>query len=398
MHVTSGLALAAAACGGNDDEGSTALSIRDSDQYAIVSSVFGPDTSTSFLVTVPGLESDVEPDYGRALEVPGLANVIGRPEERKFFVGNGETRSLTEYLVEGNRVVTGRTLSFANLGVTDIISPGRYVFVSPTKAYYFNDQTRGAIIWDPEAMSVVGEIPLPDADVQGFSNFQVADNVIVRGSSVLVPVFWHDGDYVRFNTYGRIYEIDSATDEVIATRDFSECVGLVTASIADDGIIFVSTDGYMAFTRYVLGGSNGSQSCAIEIPPGQTVAEATVTDLSLPTGGKPGGSVLASGEATYIRVRENADAYNADSYDEGIDAGEMRWYTWDQESGTALPAESALSAAGGSFYFQPDRRLFSPSSSDDFSSAVLVELRPSGTPSPGVEIRGFPFGVVKFRD
>ena len=148
--------------------------------YAIPTEVYGADfaTSTSFVSVVPSL--DVERiGLDQAREKDGRASVMAI--DNYLYVASSSAPVIERFAVQpdGSLVEAGR-LSFANYGLPEFFSIDAWgnIPISPTKAYVFNGSTGAHVVWNPETLEIVGEIPGPEVLRPGWDLESVA---IVRG-------------------------------------------------------------------------------------------------------------------------------------------------------------------------------------------------------------------------
>src|SRR5262245_44456837 len=92
---------------------------------------FGPDLTTSYLVTLTSLDSSTVMDLGNAIELPDYANVAGIVGEPHVWLGYELSPIVERWdLTADGRFERGPRLSFANLGAATVSPDAQGAFIS----------------------------------------------------------------------------------------------------------------------------------------------------------------------------------------------------------------------------------------------------------------------------
>jgi hypothetical protein len=372
--------LAAVASGCADDASTNSNGKGDQeDSFPTTSIVFGDDGSTTtYLSLLPSLDTQ-EVDHDEAREFAGWADLWVHGD--KLFVSDGEAPALTRFSVgDDGSLDEGDRISFANYGA-DTAAFWRNVIVSSTKAYLFITESREVVIWDTEALEIIGTFALPDLEDRGAQQPYVTTDrgAIVRGDRLYVTVSWGDWDNYALSDDSVILVIDTDRDEVIDTLPVT-CPDLNVATIDDGGDIY--------FSNWVYGVSpalfeDGAHTCAVRIKAGQDVVD---EDWALTFA-----DVTDGREAAALRFIGDGKALLSVFYDERVEIGDdverpavvdspnWRFWTLDLKTLDASELED-IDWHGGGYYgtrIEDQSMLFVPSG--DYASTTAYELFADGT-------------------
>lgn len=364
--------------------------------YALTTNVWGDDGATGYLYTVRSL-SEGSASLDAAIEVPGGAWIYGREGERFVYVSSGElgpTLKRFEVLDDG-RLLEGPTISFAGLGLTQAPRFGAVQILSDTKAYLVDSAQHRVATWNPRDMEIGNVIDLDVEERDGLPGW--IPKSILRGDKLFLTVVWElDWEY---GAASRLIAVDTATDEIVDTRDDDRCEQLAIGSLSSDGTAYYSAYAHSPAARLVLGPAYGTRSCGLRVvPSGTTLDVGWEVDLSALADGRPAGEfVLASDEVGFFRAYYADEVgVTAETWQDKQGAPGFRWWRWEIGAETAeeipnqeLTVEAAHYVVGGKTY------VGNPSA--DWATTTIVELDPEGALREGLSVSGTPGGLVKVR-
>ncbi|HTV17460.1 MAG TPA: hypothetical protein VMG12_02280 [Polyangiaceae bacterium] len=180
------------------------------------------------------------------------------------------------------------------------------MFVAPDRAYFIEDaHPEEVIVWNPEAMAVIGTIPL---GLDALGALQPGANLARHGSLLLAAAYWRDGDGVNWGDHVRLLEIDPATDSVVAESDEARCRSLVPSGPTASGAYYFSAETTSAAVRAMLGDGFGYTPCLLRVAPDSGSFDASFfPDLQALNGGRPVGAVMLVDERSAL-----LDVWHAD--------------------------------------------------------------------------------------
>jgi len=369
--------------------------------YLVATAVFKPEGTQMFLVTVPNLDAGTQPDYDRSVTIERFTPLFGESGKTTFYTGSEDTPEITRWQLEGDRLVQGPRVSFANQGLKNTnYYPGYVRFASPTKAYVFDAPSSSVIIWNPADMTVTGEIKLDLAPLSGDRKPYFGDEIVQRkDGKLLAGVYWYGDNQQGGGDFVRVYTIDPATDTVTRDDD-TRCGDNYSSSLASDGTAYYSGGASSVITRERLGAGFGATPCLLRIvPPGGTFDDAYAIDPRTLTGGRPSGEVILVDDRTaFLRA---FDASLAPAFDgdirKYIDAPAYSWWRWTIGEPQATLVPNQTPGTSGGLRFRVDDRQLVTVSSQDFSTTTLTELSATKGVVPQITLRGYPYGVLRLR-
>jgi len=415
------LLLVAAGCGDDsatrDDDTGTATDntgTGDGDgeptaQFLVNHALFTPDGSTTFLSLVDSLSAGTEVDTSESIELPGYV-IVSAPPDRSgtFYIGLSDRPLLQRYEVglDGTVAVTGE-VSFAGLGLTSassLIDPIHYV--SPTKAYFVDNATLQVIVWNPQAMEIVGSFELDGlfedtyVPVMYFLNEDAGRLVVSSG---------YQRPDMTFDPMGRVAIIDTANDSVVYGEQ-TRCGFLSwTTQDTDGNTYFISHSG-QAITRAAgVSGDPTFEPCMVRLESGATdFDDSYYVDLTTLTGRPAGALVPGAGDTAYTLVyQEDAPPITPDNYNDAFGAPFWEYYsfTLGDEENTIAKVPDVPAGAPYAVGFEVDVGTataplptpFATSVSADFSSTVVYDITDPTVWTPEISAPGFVYSIKRIR-
>ena len=388
-------ALAAGSC---DDTSATSDDIPATGPLHVVSSsVFTPDAATTFLRIAPSLEAGF--DQAPAIEVPGVPFLMAPPQpDGRFYVALQEEPTIERYEIEDGAVVRTGRVSLAGVGVGSFTSFS-HAIVSPTKAYYFGLDEERVVVWDPESMTVTGElavnIPFDDPEMAGLIPY--AQLPLVHDGLAIVPFALYDGSVERVGQQSGVVLIDIETDTVVVDVD-SRCASIGTATVAADGHVYFGSTPFGATTAATSQPELVSD-CALRrlSPDGSGLDDEFVADLRGLDETAPTGGLLAGARDFYVKVFDEtlASAPLTSSIDYAVSA--WRWWRIDLASMTGAPVAAMPPSSAGYRYHTVDGRTFVDEYDEESQRSVMWSVSEPDGPSPIVRVLGFVYGMARVR-
>ncbi len=384
-----------ASAGGGAGEGSGP---SEAPAFVLGTRVWDDVTITSYFHVVGSLAAGTEIDESRALEQPGAAKLVALPEIDWFGLHSGEEPVVTRYtLGAGGRLVAGKSMSLLNYGVEGLWDT-HYV-VSSTKAYYADRAGEQLIIWNPGEMRVLGTIPLPDTQREGYlALYGYAP--IVRGNSLLISVGWFDweeSDSVLGET--GLVEIDTETDSVVGFEVDDRCGGVTQPITLPSGDTLLANSA-LAGVAHRLDRLT-TRPCALMVRESETVFDADyLAELDAITGfdivGEP---IPAGGSTVFLRAFDDS---LADVIEDGFTwdtTGQLGWHwlRWDVATDAIETMAELEPAKADVVWFQTDGHTYGMRTNADDSESQLVDLTVAGGPQNRLLAPGFLHGVARVR-
>jgi hypothetical protein len=369
--------------------------------YLISTTVFGPEGTATYLLTVPSLDAGVEPDYDGAVSLDGFTSLYGRNGHRDVYVGSASTPEITRWLVgDDGRLTPGDTVSFAPLGVTMTADYPEFVaFVSETKAYFYDSAGARLVIWNPAEMTVTGELALP-ADTLGALQPSLGGGLVMRpDGTLLVGITWYDSKTLEAGDRVRVIAVDTALDQVSNVTDDEGCGNVFFTSRSSDGTAYFSGASWTQVIRDLIGVGYGAIPCNLRIvPPGRSFDDAYTVNMAALTGRPTGELVLAGDDVAFVRAwhDEDAPSFDGDANAHTAHAA-YRWWRWKLGEPTASLVEPQIPSVGGGIRYWVDDRTYVTNPTADFASTTLAELSAERGIVPHITLRGYPYGVVRVR-
>lgn len=399
--VVGPLLLLVLACGdddkGQEDPAGGEDNVATGPVFAIGTSVFGQDTTTSYVRVVKDLDMEgKEVDLKNAYEFPGNSDLSAH--EGLLLVASGDAPKLDRYRVTGELKLgkLPETLDFSNHGIASAAFWNNQ-FVAADKAYMLNGAAE-IIVWNPQTMETAGTIALPEFKNRGalrpVTGLADRSSVAFDGKYYL-PVYWTDEQYADRSDDSVIVVIDIETDTVEDTLE-AGCPGLDYATVDDDGKIHFSNWTGGPGTYYVLG---TAQNCIATLDP-KSGTLATKTFASM-TGGHEGAAFMYAGGGRFVMSvfdEERADVENAED-PFSIVAG-LNWQLWsyDPETGEAGPVSGVDWNSGAVIHARIGDDLYSLVPGADYKSTTAYKLGANGTSAEvAFRIYGWSYRLFRLR-
>jgi hypothetical protein len=368
--------------------------------YAIGASVFGPEgNNTSYVALVPSLGREVQIDYSQVLEVASASTVFGPHKGAVFAVGLDEKPTLTKYeITEQARFVEHETLDFTNFGLSYMWrDPGLVPFLSANKAYVLDADELQVVVWDPEAMLIVGSFSIDGVADADYPITRFEPDPTLRGDELLV-VATHSTDDVTA-PFSTLISFDTKNDRVTRVLREERCGGLWDSVQDSKGDVYFSTGVWDAAQHRVLGDSVAAAPCIVRVKAGANEFDPNYFVEATSIGGTAaGGLVSGGGDVAYLKVLDEAalPAIEPTDFDD-VWAG-ANWSWWRVELGSNNAQRSSLPAAGGGGgELYVDGKAYARNTDSEFSATTLLDMSASGGPSQQLSLRGYPYGIVRVR-
>lgn len=379
-----------------DTDGGASTACQDG-WYALATSVpSGQDSTSMFVATHCGLGAG-ELSLDEAIEVPGGGRIFTYPEESALFIHSFEQETLTrvDVLEEGTMQVGG-SLSLARYG-------GSFAnlnhFVSPTKAMFFDGGSSSVILWNPSAMEITGDVPLPfspdDGAHPGFEGAIPSGRadyaVALDDGRLLVPLWWVNWESVRMWPGFSALLVDPSADtvELVESADHG-CPAALHLTRDPNGDLLIAADAWsLAFAW--SGQDDLPHTCTLRTTTGSTeFADVPVVDLRPRIGGRSGGGLSVSASGTAYTT-----AYYAEIGDSEPDifarfnAG-AAWKIWRfafEGNGPGEEIAGIPAGAGNVPFYQFGDRLYVNVDLDD-TAQVFFEIPDDGAAIEGLSVPG----------
>jgi hypothetical protein len=405
------LALAAQGCSSNDavivppsgaGAGEPPAEVDDSPLYAISASVFGEEGNTSYVALLPSLDGCTPIDYGRVLEVGSASSVFG-PEKGAFFaVGLDEAPTVTKYQITGDeRFVERATIDFSGYGLTYMWrDPGLVPFLAANKAYVIDNRELQVVIWNPAAMEIEGSFSLAEVEDPAYPLTRFEIDPTFRDDELVVLVTHSTEDDVGA-PYSSLMTIDTVNDRVTSVVREERCGGLWDSVKDSKGDIYFASGTWDAAQHRVFGGDVETAPCMLRMKAGESGFDPDYfVDATSIGGFAAGGLVSGGGDTAYIKVLDETALPPIDAEDfDAVWGGEV-WRWWRLELGSSAPATPVINLAlsnGGGGELMVEDKTYVRNATADFASTTLLDMSADGEPTPGLTLRGYPYGIVRLR-
>ncbi len=392
------LALVTAGCGGDASESDDGATGGDNagPVYAIGTSVFGQDTSSSYVRLVSDLDldgSDIALDQAR--EFAGNSDVV--VFNGSLLVADGDKPEIARYVVTDALGLEQAPppVNFGNFGIASAAF-WNHQFVRADQAYLVNGAAE-LIVWNPSTMEVTGTIALPTLEPRGGLRPVpgLADrSSVVHDGKFYLPLYWTDDSYADRTDDSVIVVIDVETDSVEDTLA-ANCPGLDYGTLDDEGQIHFSNWTGGPGTYYVLG---TAQTCIATLDP----VSATVTTKTFAsiTGGHEGAALKYAGGGRFVMSVFDEVRADAQSADEpfGI-VGGLNWQLWsyDPATGDAAPITDVDWNSGAVIHSLIGDDLYSLVPGDGYQSTIAYRLDGDGGAEAAFRITGWSYRLFRVR-
>jgi hypothetical protein len=382
-----------------EDSGTDSAMPAEPALFALVAQVFADDAANnqSYVVVTDALEGNAMLSLDDGIELAGRAIGVGPVDGGVIFVGGDSGPTLTRYdLQDDGSLEEGDTVSFIGEGVATIGEYGGQIhFVSDDKAYFFDGPTAQMVIWNPEAMTVIGATALTDLVIEGATLTFTASPLVV-GSKLITFAGWRLGPAVPSEV--GIVVVDTTSDEVTVIRD-DRCGYARDGALGDDGMVYVATEAYGAAVHR-LNAENAAAPCMLRFDPETSeIDDSFELALNELADGAPTGSLVRGPEgAVFVRVLDENAVEIADDTHPRVLASATAWQ-WASVALGDAPSLSLLDteAGGGSVVMQELGEHFIAPLFTGSESTTLVPLTSDGLGEPLATIPGLVFSAVKLR-
>jgi hypothetical protein len=161
-----GISPADSSVGNDPDAGGDSGAPSEPPLYALVSV---PSTAmgapvTSYVILSDTLTGELKTE-GAAIEVAGSAIAAGQAGSKRLFIGTNQGGLLKRYdLTDDGKLAASGEVNFEAKQVPNFLSyASNFQFVDAHKAYFLALDAAKIVVWDPETLTLTGEIALPES-------------------------------------------------------------------------------------------------------------------------------------------------------------------------------------------------------------------------------------------
>jgi hypothetical protein len=338
--------------------------------------VRNPDGRNIYVGAVPDVPTG-ELDISRFLE---FGNVDVTTNAGYVFVWDRDPATMTRYTVGADlALLPGPTISFANQGVSG--SPA-HVYISETRAYTPSPQLDLVVVWNPQAMEIIGTLPMdPPERPAGLETFFFDGRLV--GDRVIWSLASTNFDGVSDHPAAAVAIANAFGDEPVQVVEDDRCVGADGTQVDAEGNYILragaSWGSYAAYGER----TDGVRTCLLRIRPGEwqfdpdylvDMKELTGSYVNFPWFHVQGSQYLAQPWDPDVPLPEVLDDY---WIGEGltpmlvdIDTGESQPYP--DVAGSIMVSSIEVELDGVAYY------QLSQTGSGVNGSAQISELRPTG--------------------
>jgi hypothetical protein len=291
-----------------------------------------------------------------------------------------------------------KVLNFANEGLASVLlDEWRNTFISPTKAYLYDDTSGGHIIWNPTTMTITGRIPADDLVREGLTID--GSPGFLRGNRLYRTVTWKNWDDFKTSSEQYVLVFDTDNDKLLSKTADSRCPAL-TAQITQDekGTLYFSNWIYNVAETLVR---QAPKSCAIRILPGsETPDPSWVLTYSDLTGGKEGAGLSYTKDGKALLSVFDATGLTIDATTDISEiTKEERWdlYAVELEAKTVAKVDGTPRFAGGYTQLKLDGLQLAFFPAADYSSTTLFELPAAGPAKKRLELPGWSYQLLRIK-
>lgn len=303
----------AAASGTGGSGGAAGSGQTESAQYLAVGRFSTPEGQFGYGNILNSIGPDTVIDLEQAGVFPGIGSLgVADEPNGEFFVGVAESPLIQRYQATADNSVelTGEFSVFPFGAPSGV---GIMLILDRNKGYLFSYLTQSIIVFDPEAMELVREVPVDFNLPPGIPGF--FGNVALRdGNRVVIMTMGSLGGVIHPATRAVIVDIE--TDEV-RYADREGCGGLVYATKDTSGNLYFGPLLRLATEVLVGVADPANQSCILRIARGADDFDPDFVDL-LELAGRPvGGLVSGPGDSAYLlALADGAPAVDLDNFSE----------------------------------------------------------------------------------
>jgi hypothetical protein len=361
--------------------------------YAMTVHAFGPDSTTSYLVTMPSLDEGHLMDLDSAIELPDYANAAGIPGEPFVWLGYSATPTVERWdLRADGRFERGPTLSFANLGASYVSPDAQGAFISRELAAVPNQDTGELIFWNPTAMEIIGSLDLEIPERDGVT--PLVRSTTARPDGTLLLSYYYLSADGEFSDVAGVVVVDPTGPAVVGRDEWEGCNYNYARDTAD-GTVYLTVNASWIQGRLVYpdGGPYVATPCLLRVLPGATAFDRSFEPSML--AGLAGGRSITGNlepmnerEAFFVAWQDelSTEQFTVENFDTvRFRTPAYKWYLWDMSAGTArevagepFAALPEVNTIDGRMWYS-DQRL----ASDNGGLGVVpfYELTPNG-PQP----------------
>lgn len=366
--------------------------------YVVSTGVISGEDFLGYLVPFHSFEAGTTFNLDNAAELGGGAWIFNRPGDASVYVASLYEPTIVRWEVkdEGD-FVKHETLNFTNLGIGSAYLAATAPIFSATKSYFADEEQDQIIVWNPEAMELIGTIALGDDDIGNLRPIPEGA-ILVRGDKLVVTVGWRDADDTTlYSDHVRVVTIDTNTDEIVDSRIENRNVHEALNTVASDGTAYYSPYSlYAAYTE--IGAGHGASPLVMRILPGDTSFDQDfLLDLRTLVGGRPAGDyTLIDDDTALIRAwhPEIVDPVDPSDWQAVLwgQAG-FKWWRWHVGDDEAVEIANQKPGAQGATVFKIDGKTYTTLYADDLLSTDVVEITSDGElvptlTSPGAIVGG----------
>jgi hypothetical protein len=260
------LVLSAVACGSSDDTTLQVPGRGPATAPAVMVAVTSrsPEGTNLYVGAYPALPEEV--DLAEMVETPSGQNATAF--NGYIYVWSSESGIYTRYAVDDALELSeAGTVSFMNLGGTGNVMTS---FISPTRAYSMTRDNLSIIVWDPEAMAVLGSIDTSAALDPGYPSFDYGEPVVF-GDYVAWPILWYDYDNFDFKPSVDVILASAHTDAPAFAVSDSRCGGGWSLFTDEQGDLYALGNAWFGFAHFFdRDPSRQPNDCLLRIPSGST--------------------------------------------------------------------------------------------------------------------------------
>lgn len=360
--------------------------------YAIATQVFGANDTSSYLVIREGdLFAGTVGLSGSGIVGRGL--VAAGPAAGSAYYASDKSPEVARYEVTQGKATKKDSVSFGGRGVTSISEyAGQLVFVSETKALYFDWRTLNVILWNPKEMTVTGTIDVTGLKIDSF-NVAFSTVTVRKGDKVYMPVAYRTPTAVPHNS--AMLVIDTSNDSAKIVKE-TRCGYVRDIAEGADGKLYVATEAFGAAVNH-LNSSLAPKPCLLRFDPGVDEFDASYfVDLNALTGTTTGSLIKLPNGKAYVRTLDTAKANTAPSPRHLASALAWGWSEITLEDEPQVTPVPDAHVMGGSLVpFELGDKLVIPEFASDQSKTQLCDMTNGPTCTTKVEVKGLVFSVAK---
>lgn len=346
--------------------------------YLIATSFSAGDETETYLVTADSFDegTTIDPTDGPKL----LGGVVPLVRNGSVFVPDANGPVIVRYDVNADdKLVRGAELSFAGVGMTEIMSWHVYA-ISDTKAYVFDPAGPRIVVWNPSTMALAGvQIDLPTISRDGWTPNLVFDlsGPRRRGANLLIPLSWQDQDENSRFASG-VLTIDTEADEVVTVDDDERCGEAYTSVEAPGGDLYFFPPDWSSTQHYFA--EMHQPTCVLRVRGNETTFDETYQlDLSALGSGSAAAGAVPDGQ-TGIFFTTVDDALWADRENNGYTY--WRFWHYDFASESSREVTSLPVWAGQPYYVEVGGAFFIPYWKETATGYRTTIYRTSGSDDP----------------